>query len=86
MTVNISRQMSIDAVRSLETGSPVAISRLERRLVRIVALEFLGIAGTCYITSAIYFEIFLSTWAPVEQISPCCSLYCASGTAHGIGL
>jgi len=76
MTVSFSasgvkHRMPVDATST-------AIGRLERLLVRIVALEFLVIAGTSYLASAIYYETFLSTWPPIEQY--------ASGAAHGTGL
>src|SRR5262252_99643 len=75
MTINFSasgvkHRMSVDATSLGDSATSTAIGRLERLLVQIVALEFLVIAGTCYLTSAIYYETFLSTWPPLEQYGP----------------
>jgi Undecaprenyl-phosphate glucose phosphotransferase len=97
MTVNflasdVTNQMSVHATSLSDTTVPVAIGRLERLLARIVALEFLVIAGTCYLTSAIYYATFLSTWPPIEQYVPAALsiallvLITALGFKHYVGV
>jgi Undecaprenyl-phosphate glucose phosphotransferase len=95
MTVNssasdVAHQVAV-ATEALNASPPV-IGRLERLLVRIVALEFLLVVGTCYITSAIYYETFLATWPPIEQYVPA-ALFIASlvlltalGFKHYVGI
>src|SRR5262245_10905569 len=75
MTINFSAsgvkpRMAVDATSLGGTAASMVNGRLERLLVQIVALEFLVIAGTCYLASAIYYETFLSTWPPIEQYVP----------------
>jgi len=82
MTVNtsasdVAHQIGVAAEALSDNPSPPVISRLERLLVRVVALEFFLVAGTCYITSAIYYQTFLATWPPLEQYVPA-SLFIAS--------
>ena len=93
MTVTFSHQMPTEAATALnEIGSPVVVGRLERRLVQIVTLEFLLIAGICYVTSAIYYQVFLSTWPPVEHYVPAALsiallvLLTALGFKHYVGV
>jgi hypothetical protein len=85
--------MPTEAATALnEIGSPVVVERLERRLVQIVTLEFLLIAGICYVTSAIYYQVFLSTWPPVEHYVPAALsiallvLLTALGFKHSVGV
>jgi Undecaprenyl-phosphate glucose phosphotransferase len=47
-------------------GTP-AICRLERLLARVVAVEFLVIAGTCYLASLVYFGTILLIWPAMDQ-------------------
>jgi Undecaprenyl-phosphate glucose phosphotransferase len=93
VTVTFSRQMPTEAATALnEIGSLVVVGRLERRLVQIVTLEFLLIAGICYVTSAIYYQVFLSTWPPVEHYVPAALsiallvLLTALGFKHYVGV
>ena len=97
MTVNFSgsgvkHRMPVDARSLGYTAASTVIGRLERLLVQIVALEFLVIAGTCYLASAIYYETFLSTWPPVEQYVPAALsiallvLLTALGFKHYVGV
>ncbi|HKR30849.1 MAG TPA: hypothetical protein VJT08_10235, partial [Terriglobales bacterium] len=84
--------MPVDARSLGDTAASTVIGRLERLLVQIVALEFLVIAGTCYLASAIYYETFLSTWPPVEQYVPAALsiallvLLTALGFKHYVGV
>src|SRR5258708_29046141 len=75
MTVNfsasgVSHGMPVDVISLDDSTASMVTGRLERLLVQIVALEFLGIAGTCYLASGIYYETLLSRWATVEQYVP----------------
>jgi Undecaprenyl-phosphate glucose phosphotransferase len=75
MTVNFSasgvkHRMPVEVTSLGDSAASMATGRLERLLVQIVALEFLVIAGTCYLASGIYYEAFLSRWPPVEQYVP----------------
>jgi hypothetical protein len=97
MTINFSAsgvkpRMAVDATSLGDTAASMVIGRLERLLVQIVALEFLVIAGTCYLASAIYYETFLSTWPPIEQYVPAALsiallvLLAALGFKHYVGV
>src|SRR5262252_8496881 len=85
MTINFSASLG-------DTAASRVIGRLERLLVQIVALEFLVIAGTCYLASAIYHETFLSTWPPIEQYVPAAlsiallAFLAALGFKHYVGV
>ena len=46
------------------------IWRLERLLARVAAVEFLVIAGTCYLSSLVYFGTFLLIWPAMDQYIP----------------
>src|SRR5260370_3685996 len=75
MTVNCSAsgikpRMPVEGTSLGDSTASMVTGRLERLLVQIVALEFLVIAGTCYLASGIYYETFLSRWPPVEQYVP----------------
>jgi Undecaprenyl-phosphate glucose phosphotransferase len=90
MTVNF---FASDVAHQIgDDATPRVIGRLERLLVRIVALESLLVAGTCYITSAIYYETFLATWPPIEQYVPAALfiaflvLLTALGFKHYVGI
>jgi Undecaprenyl-phosphate glucose phosphotransferase len=72
MTMNFSvpdreRQTPVDATSAANGASPAAVGRLEPLVARIVTIEFLVIAGTCYLASAIYYETFLSEWPSAQQ-------------------
>jgi Undecaprenyl-phosphate glucose phosphotransferase len=67
---DVEHQMPVAATSAGDGSTSVVIGRLQRLLAQIVALEFLVIAGTCFLTSAIYHEAFLSTWPPAEQYVP----------------
>jgi Undecaprenyl-phosphate glucose phosphotransferase len=89
---DVEHQMPV-AATSLSDGAISGVTgRLERLLVRIVALEFLLIAGTCYLTSAIYYGTFLATWPPIEHYVPAALsiallvLLTALGFKHYIGV
>jgi len=98
MTINflasggVKHRMSVDATSLGDSAASTAIGRLERLLVQIVALEFLVIAGTSYLASAIYYETFLSTWPPIEQYVPAALsiallvLLTALGFKHYVGV
>src|SRR5258708_4937013 len=97
MTVNFSasgvkHRMLVDVTSLGDSAAPLVIGRLERLLVQIVALEFLVIAGTCYLASAIYHETFLSKWPPIEQYGPAALsiallvLLAALGFKHYVGV
>jgi Undecaprenyl-phosphate glucose phosphotransferase len=97
MTVNpsasdVTHQIGVAAEALSDDPSPPVIGRLERLLVRVVALEFFLVAGTCYITSAIYFETFLVTSPPIEQYVPAALLIAflvlltALGFRHYVGI
>src|SRR5262249_5243422 len=97
MTINFSAsgvkpRMAVDATSLGGTAASMVNGRLERLLVQIVALEFLVIAATCYLASAIYYETFLSTWPPVEQYVPAALsiallvLLTALGFKHYVGV
>ena len=47
-----------------------AMGRLAGLLARIVAGEFLVIAGTCYLASLVYFGIFLPVWPAMDEYIP----------------
>jgi Undecaprenyl-phosphate glucose phosphotransferase len=96
MTVNSSasdvvHQIGVAAEAS-DSPSPPAIGRLERMLVRVIALEFFLVAGTCYITSSIYYEIFLAKSPPFAQYVPAALfiaflvLLTALGFKHYVGI
>jgi Undecaprenyl-phosphate glucose phosphotransferase len=93
MTVNtsasdVANQLGVAA----EDASPPVVSRLERLLVRVIALEFFLVAGTCYITSVIYYEIFLAASSPIEKYVPAALLIAflvlltALGFKHYVGI
>src|SRR6185436_19703251 len=44
-----------------------AVVRVERLLAIVVALEFLAIAATCFLTSVIYFKTALTQWPPAFE-------------------
>src|SRR5215472_7942517 len=75
-----------------DSAASMAIGRLERLLVQIVALEFFVMTATCYLASAIYYETFLSTWPPIEQYIPAALsiallvLLAALGFKHYVGV
>jgi Undecaprenyl-phosphate glucose phosphotransferase len=50
-------------------GTP-AFCRLEWLLARVVAVEFLLIASTCYLASLVYFGTFLLLWPAMDQYIP----------------
>jgi Undecaprenyl-phosphate glucose phosphotransferase len=50
-----------------ERSRTPGISRLGRLLARIVAIEFLVVAATCYFASFVYFGAFLSVWPALDQ-------------------
>src|SRR6516225_5353316 len=97
MTVSFSasgvkHRTPVDTISLGESATSKVIGRLERLLVQIVALEFLVIAGTSYLASAIYYETFLSTWPPIEQYVPAALsiallvLFTALGFKHYLGV
>src|SRR5262249_58943717 len=97
MTVSFSasgvkHRMSVVATSLGDSAGSTAIGRLDRLLVQIVVLEFLVIAGTCYLASAIYHETFLLTWPPIEQYVPAALsiallvLLAALGFKHYVGV
>src|SRR5260370_31383556 len=97
MTVNFSasgvkHRMPVDVISLDDSTASMGTGRLERLLVQIVALEFLVIAGTCYLASGIYYETFLSRWPPVEQYVPAALsiallvLLTALGFKHYVGV
>lgn len=66
---NVGRQLGV-AVSTLGDAAAPVSGRLERLLAQTVALEFLVIAGTSYLASAMYYQVFLSIWPPIEQYGP----------------
>jgi Undecaprenyl-phosphate glucose phosphotransferase len=44
--------------------------RIEAVLVRTVVIEFLVVAGTCFLTSVIYFKTILTQWPPAAEYVP----------------
>jgi Undecaprenyl-phosphate glucose phosphotransferase len=89
---DVAHQIGVAAEALSDNASPPVIGRLERLLVRVVALEFFLVAGTCYITSAIYYETFLATSPPIEQYVPAALLIAflvlltALGFKHYVGI
>jgi Undecaprenyl-phosphate glucose phosphotransferase len=89
---DIEYQTPRDATSAADGDSSVVIGRLERLLTKIVALEFLVIAGACYLASVIYNEAFLSRWPPTEQGIPAASfiaflvLIASLGFKHYLGV
>jgi Undecaprenyl-phosphate glucose phosphotransferase len=89
---DVAHQIGVAAEALSDNASPPVIGRLERLLVRVVALEFFLLAGTCYITSAIYYETFLATSPPIEQYVPAALLIAflvlltALGFKHYVGI
>jgi Undecaprenyl-phosphate glucose phosphotransferase len=97
MTVNtsasdVANQLGVAAEALSDNPSPPVASRLERLLVRVIALEFFLVAGTCYITSVIYYEIFLAVSSPIEKYVPAALLIAflvlltALGFKHYVGI
>jgi Undecaprenyl-phosphate glucose phosphotransferase len=97
MTVNssasdVAHQIGVADEALSDSLTPPTIGRLERLLVRVVALEFFLIASTCYITSTIYYEAFLATSPPIEHYVPAALfiaflvLLTALGFKHYIGI
>ena len=60
-------QISIQAPDSLSSHSPSATTRIEHLVSQILVVEFLAIAGTCFLTSVVYFEIVLTQWPSTVQ-------------------
>ena len=52
---------------SLSSHSPSATTRIEHLVSQILVVEFLAIAGTCFLTSVVYFEIVLTQWPSTVQ-------------------
>jgi Undecaprenyl-phosphate glucose phosphotransferase len=50
-----------------DCAPPAATKRLEGLLVRLVVIEYLIIAGTCYLTSLLYYDLVLGQWPPHVQ-------------------
>jgi Undecaprenyl-phosphate glucose phosphotransferase len=63
---NFRQQTSIQGVGYADTPS-VAKGRIERLLTSIVGVEFFAIAGSCYLTSLIYYEFVLAAWPPTIE-------------------
>jgi len=63
---NFRQQASIEGLGYVNTSS-VAKGRIERLLALIVAIEFIAIAGSCYLTSLIYYELVLEAWPPTIE-------------------
>ena len=88
----VKHRMPVGATSLGDSAASTVNGRLERLLVQIVALEFLVITATCYLASAIYYETFLSTWAPLEQYGPAALsiallvLLTALGFKHYVGV
>jgi len=53
-------------LRPRAQGSARAI-RMNQLVIRIVAIEFLTVAATCFATSLIYFKMVFTAWPPAEQ-------------------
>jgi Undecaprenyl-phosphate glucose phosphotransferase len=54
--------MSITAAPLARGYYPQVRRRIERLVTQIVAIEFAAVAGTCFLTSVIYFETVLTLW------------------------
>jgi hypothetical protein len=67
---NVKQPSPVDSPAVPDEPPAVVIGRLEKLLIRVVAAEFLVIAGTCYMTSVIYNEAALSRWPPTERYVP----------------
>jgi Undecaprenyl-phosphate glucose phosphotransferase len=59
-------QLSIKAA-AVQSYSPPVKRRIERLIAQILIVEFLAIAGTCFVTSAIYFETVLTQWPSTKE-------------------
>jgi hypothetical protein len=60
-------RMSIDASTSLQDYCLPAGRRIEQLISQIVAIEFLAVATTCFLTSVVYFETVLTQWPSTAQ-------------------
>jgi Undecaprenyl-phosphate glucose phosphotransferase len=59
------RRASIEDLRQHQFLSPP--NRIERLVARIVVMEFLAVAGICFLTSVIYFETVLEAQPPIKE-------------------
>jgi Undecaprenyl-phosphate glucose phosphotransferase len=55
------------ATEIAERSRTPGVSRLGWLLARIVAVEFLVVAGTCYLASLVYFGAFLPVWPAFDE-------------------
>jgi Undecaprenyl-phosphate glucose phosphotransferase len=89
---DVERQTPFELPSATDSYSPVPTIRLVGLLGRGIAIEVLAIAGACYLTSAVYFEAFLSQWPATEQYVPAALsialliLIVALGFKHYVGV
>jgi Undecaprenyl-phosphate glucose phosphotransferase len=60
-------QMSIQGSHSINDCYPRASRRIEHLVSQVLIIELLAIAGTCFLTSVIYFEAVLTQWPSTGQ-------------------
>jgi Undecaprenyl-phosphate glucose phosphotransferase len=60
-------QMSATAASQVLECRPQVTRRIEALVAQIVMIEFMAVAGTCFLTSVIYFETVLTLWPSTEQ-------------------
>lgn len=46
---------------------PRVSGRIERLVAKVIAIEYLAVAGTCFLASVIYFETVLGKWPPALE-------------------
>jgi len=61
------RHVSVEDAQLGDVLSRRGENRIERLRVRIIAIEFLAVAGTCFLTSWLYFAMVLTAQPPVQE-------------------
>src|SRR5262249_53579165 len=64
---NIGRPSTLQDAAVSNDSAFGAVVRIERLLARVIILEFLAIAATCFLTSVIYFKAALTQWPPAVE-------------------
>src|SRR5262249_8983640 len=64
---NIGRRGSLQETAIGNDSAFAPVVRIERLLARVVVLEFLATAATCFLTGVIYFKTALTQWPPAFE-------------------